>query len=242
MSLTKKIMYGSLGIVLVIVLVLGYFGFIPVLSNLMGANKPKDLGVTYTQEDIDSVNGRLGVTYTELPPGTPDAQSLIMSDYRPTSGEFTDRELTALFNEHSELWGNYPMSDIQVKIGDDGGVEMSGVIEIGRLKGFADSKGYDEESRRAVRPYLRLITTKLVIYVKGDLNIVNGVVSSEVETFKIGRLSIGGGQLSQLDYALETYIRNIIGSPRLVIRNASFDNGQVAMEGVIPKQVAFSPP
>lgn len=242
MGLLKKTMYGALGIVLVIVLILGYFGFIPILSNLMGANNPKDLGITYTQEDIDSVNEKLGVTYTELPPDTPDAESLIMSDYRPTSGSFTDNELTALFNEHSELWGNYPMSDIQVKISDDGGVELSGVIEIGRLKGFADSKGYDEETRREIRPYLRYITTKPAIYIKGNLSIVDGVVSSDVESFQIGRLTIGSGQLSQLDYALEAYASHIIGPPRLVIRNVSFQNGQSTVEGDIPKQVAFSPP
>ena len=242
MSLIKKIMFSSLGIVLVIVLVLGYFGFIPVISNLMGANNPQDLGVTYTQEDIDSVNSKLGVTYTELPPGTPDAQSLIMSDYRPTSGSFTDNELTALFNQHSEQWGNYPMSNIQVKISDDGGVEMSGVIEMGRLKGFADSKGYDEETRREIRPYLRYITSNPAIYVKGNFNIVNGGVSSQVEAFKVGRLTIGSGQLLELNYVLEDYITEIIGSPRLVIRNVSFQNGQSTIEGDIPKQVAFSPP
>ena len=134
------------------------------------------------------------------------------------------------------------MSDIQVKIGDDGGVEMSGVIEMGRLKGFADSKGYDEETRREIRPYLRYITSNPAIYVKGNFNIVNGVVSSQVEAFKVGRLTIGSGQLLELNYVLEDYITEIIGSPRLVIRNVSFQNGQSTIEGDIPKQVAFSPP
>ncbi len=242
MGLIKKIMYSSLSIVLIIVLILGYFGFVPGLSNIMGANTPKDLGVTYTQEDIDSVNAKLGVTYTELPPGTPDSQSLVMSNYQPTSGDFTDNELTALFNDHSELWGNYPMSDIQVKINDDGTVEMSGVIEMGHLKGFADSKGYDEETRSEIRPYLQYITTNPAIYVKGNLNIVNGVVSSDVETFQIGRLTIDGGQLSELSYAVEAYTSEIIGPPRLEINNVSFQNGRCAMEGIVPKQVAFSPP
>lgn len=241
MSLMKKLMFGGLGVVLVIVLVLGYFGFIPVLSGLMGANSPRDLGVTYTQEDIDSVNAKLGVTYTELPPGTPDAQSLIMSDFRPTSGTFTDNELTALFNEHSDQWGNYPMSDIQVKIGDDGGIEMSGVIEMDRLKGFADSKGYDEATRSEIRPYLRYLPAKTAIYVKGNLNVANGVVSSDVESLKIGRLTVGSGQLSQLAFALESYIAQVIGSPRLVLRNVAFQDGQCTLEGDIPKQVAFSP-
>jgi hypothetical protein len=105
----------------------------------------------------------------------------------------------------------------------------------------ARSKGYDEETRRVIRPYLQYVMTKPAIYVKGNLNIVNGVVSSDVETFKIGRLSVGSDQLSQFDYALESYIAYVIGPPRLVIRNVSLQDGQCALEGDIPKQVAFAP-
>ena len=141
MSIVKKAAYGIVGILLIIVLVLGYLGFVPILSGLMGANSPRDLGISYTQEDIDSANGKLGVTYVALPPSTPDANSVIMEGFHPINVVLGDNELTALFNDHADNWGNYPMSDIQVRFNPEGDIELSGVIETGHLKGFADSKG-----------------------------------------------------------------------------------------------------
>ncbi|MGB9842731.1 MAG: hypothetical protein ACPLN1_00060 [Caldisericia bacterium] len=40
--------------ILIIVLILGYFGFVPFVSDLMGTNKPKNLGVTFTEKDFES--------------------------------------------------------------------------------------------------------------------------------------------------------------------------------------------
>jgi flagellar basal body-associated protein FliL len=48
-------------LVLTPVLVLGYLGFIPIVSDIMGANKPKDLGVRVTEQDFISTSQKLGI-------------------------------------------------------------------------------------------------------------------------------------------------------------------------------------
>ena len=39
-------------LVIAAILTAGYLGFVPGLSTIMGADKPKDLGITYTQDDF----------------------------------------------------------------------------------------------------------------------------------------------------------------------------------------------
>ena len=57
-------------LVIVVVLVLGYLGFVPGVSNIFGSNKPRDLGVTYTAADYASAHARNGTTHTVLPAGS----------------------------------------------------------------------------------------------------------------------------------------------------------------------------
>jgi len=49
MNLVKILAVGFIGIIVVAVLVLGYFGFVPGVSDLMGTNKPRNLGVSYSE-------------------------------------------------------------------------------------------------------------------------------------------------------------------------------------------------
>ncbi|MBT3285682.1 hypothetical protein HN807_00105 [Candidatus Bathyarchaeota archaeon] len=241
MSIVKKAAYGIVGILLIIVLVLGYLGFVPILSGLMGANSPRDLGISYTQEDIDSANGKLGVTYVALPPSTPDANSVIMEGFHPINVVLGDNELTALFNDHADNWGNYPMSDIQVRFNPEGDIELSGVIETGHLKGFADSKGYDEETRREVRPYLNFVMTKPAVYLKGDLDVINGVVTADLQQVQIGRLSISSGQLDLIEDALEYYTQHVVDAPNVEISYFNSGNGGCDVQAIVPSRVSFAP-
>jgi hypothetical protein len=46
MKFILGILFGILAVVVVLVLVAGYFGFVPGISNIFGSNKPVDLGIT----------------------------------------------------------------------------------------------------------------------------------------------------------------------------------------------------
>ena len=54
-----------LGVIAVLIIILavaslGYLGFVPGISNIMGANSPRDLGVKYTSEDLQRARSKLG--------------------------------------------------------------------------------------------------------------------------------------------------------------------------------------
>ena len=75
MKVILGIFIGILTVVVVLVLVAGYFGFVPGISNIFGSNKPRDLGVTATLANYSSVTAKDNIQRVDLPADTPPAQS-----------------------------------------------------------------------------------------------------------------------------------------------------------------------
>jgi hypothetical protein len=63
----KKVLWGVIigvvAIVVISVIVLGYLGFVPGVSNIFGSNKPEKLGTTFTQQDYQSAITKSGVQF-----------------------------------------------------------------------------------------------------------------------------------------------------------------------------------
>lgn len=239
MSIIKKAGIGIAVIIAIIVLVIGYYGFIPGLSGLMGANTPRDLGVTYTQEDLDNANRKLGVTYATLPPDTPDSESIVMEGFHGIDEEFTDAEITALFNDHSENWGNYPMDDIQVRFNPDGTMELSGKLMTARLPGFAEAKGYDMIGQLD-RPELDYLSEP-TIYLKGDLDVTNGVVSTDITELQVGRLTLNPDQADQLGNFVTNYAQRAIDPPNLQVSNFDIGPNGCDVQASVPSRISMTP-
>jgi hypothetical protein len=49
---------------------------------MLGAERPKDLGIKYTDEDRTSARAKSQIEYTELPSNTPAEQSFVFSGSR----------------------------------------------------------------------------------------------------------------------------------------------------------------
>jgi len=61
MDFIKKFAVGLIVIIIVIVLGLGYLGFVPRVSKMLGSDKPRDLGIRYTEADLNSIISKNGV-------------------------------------------------------------------------------------------------------------------------------------------------------------------------------------
>jgi len=129
-------------LIIIIVLVGGYFGLVPGVSTLFGSDKPKDLGVTYTEADRLSGRAKAGWEVTELQPGLPLEESYISTGQNAVDASFNERELTAWANNP---WIYFPLSDCQVRVNDDNTVEFSGKLNIGMLRDWIDAMGVAEE-------------------------------------------------------------------------------------------------
>jgi hypothetical protein len=176
-------------IVVVLVLGLGYLGFIPGVSNLFGSNKAKNLGASYAAADYTSARTKVGTALSVLPASSDPAQSIKFSGSHPVNANFTQAEYNALLNERE--WVNYPLDNVQLKINTDNTLEMSANVSVARLKNCLEALGADSDTMNQVANYLKLIPTDPAVYMKGKLEVENGsVVNSDMLTFKVGNLDL----------------------------------------------------
>jgi hypothetical protein len=178
-------------IVIAAVLVLGYLGFVPGVSNLFGSNKPKDLGVTYTQADYNSAHARNGTTHSILPAGTAPENSIKFSGSHPVNTIYTQAEINAEINDRD--WEYYPLKDCQLRINADNTVEFSGLVITSRLKNYAAGLKESDDTMNSITNYIKYIPGNPAFYAKGTVEVANGqIVNTNITQFKVGNLNFTG--------------------------------------------------
>jgi hypothetical protein len=223
-------------IVVVVVLVLGYLGFVPGLSDLFGSNKPRDLRVTYTSNDFKSASAKTGITITDLPSGATPEQSPKPSDQRGVYITFTQAELNALLN--SRQWKNYPLSDCQLRINADGTMELTGILLKDSLQGYAKAKGTTKDKLKFLTDYLIYIPGNLAFYIKGTAEVTNGqIVNANITDFEVGKLSLTGQVKDNMDRLINLAQKKMAGSHDFSIKSLKLVKGGVQFEGTLPNTV-----
>jgi len=229
-------------VVIAVVLLLGYFGFIPGLSNLFGSNKPKDLGIKYTEVDHQAAREKSQIEYATLPVNTSPENDRQTVGTRVVSTQWSSAEVTSLMNNRP--WRYYPYANVQIKFNGDGSAEISGIFLKDRLAGYGARIGAPKEALEFVQKFL---PANPVFYVKGRASLENNQVAIfEPQAFEIGRvplpvnwfLSIAPKSLIKETYAIDAggilselgKVKNkrslIIGfiNQRLSLRNGFFAN------------------
>ena len=114
----KKFLLGLLIFIVVILVVAvgGYLGVVPGVSSLFGANKPKNLGVTFTSQDLTSAEAKAGTQIVTLAPNLPPSQSISFSGQKNVNTTFTQSEFNAWMNNS---WDD-ALLGCQLKISSDG--------------------------------------------------------------------------------------------------------------------------
>jgi hypothetical protein len=217
-------------LVIVAVLVLGYLGFVPGVSNVFGSNKPRDLGVTYTAADYASAHARNGTTHTVLPAGS--VPSIIFSGSHPVNTVYTQAEINALIN--TRQWTNYPLKDCQLRINPDNTVELSGIIIMNRLKGYETALNLGD-NMNAITGYLKYIPGDPAFYAKGTIEVVNGqIVNTEISEFKVGNLTFTKQVQDNLQGLISNAYSEIAAYPGFSITTLKFTGGKVQFVGTLP--------
>jgi hypothetical protein len=192
-------------IIFIPVTLLTYLGFMPVLSSLFGTDKPRDLGIKFTPEDLKSVRGKSQVEYTVLPDSNIPQETRQFIGARQVTAEFTSVEITATLN--NQPWKLWPYKNVQIKFNGDGSEEMSGVIIKKRLPAYAQAIGVPPE---AINFAMKYLSANPVFYLKGKAALADNRVSVfEPQVFEIGRmpmpislfLAVGGQSLIRKAYA-----------------------------------------
>ena len=220
-------------IVIAAVLVLGYLGFVPGVSNLFGSNKPKDLGVTYTQADYNSAHARNGTTHSILPAGTATENSIKFSGSHPVNTIYTQAEINAEINDRD--WEYYPLKDCQLRINADNTVEFSGLVITSRLKNYAAGLKESDDTMNSITNYIKYIPGNPAFYAKGTVEVANGqIVNTNITQFKVGNINFTSqieDKLPDIINAVETQMQHY---PGFTIKTLKFANGKVQFVGTLP--------
>ncbi len=215
MGLLKLIGMGFVAVIVAIVLFVGYLGFVPGVSDLMGTNKPRDLGVKYSDADYNSLLGKLpGMAITNMEDvclGCPHK----VSGSVPANAKVSQEEFSALLNKGNKKSGL--VKDIQVKFNSDGTVEASG---------------------KAVDPRL-----SAPIYAKAK-PVVCGprCITFEIDSAEAGRLGVSGEQLEAARGMLDEVSQGFFDrNPGLTIESLSVEGGKMNFKGTVPEKIEGIP-
>ena len=227
-------------IVILGILVLGYLGFMPFVSKLFGSDKPVDLGVKYTQEDLNSMNSKSGVIQETLPSSTPAEKSIQFSGSTPIKNSFTSEELTAKINDNSSKWSFYPVSNVQIRFNTDGTAEMSGVLNIDKLYFWATSFGIPASDIDWGRNKLKFIMSNPTFYFKASGTASNNNFNTELISASIGKLPIPIGWFSSYTPEINSYVNSKVHNvPGFNIKSGDINGGKLNVDLDYPATVKY---
>jgi len=191
MKKSVKIFLIVIGIVVAIILIFfALMGYIPGLSALFGATKPRDLGVTYTDADQKSARDKGQVEWETLSANTSDDQSIQFTGSHEVNNSWNSAEMTALLNDRP--WKYWPINTVQMRINPDGTAEMSGVVNSSKLRGYASGIGVPA----VVADRISILPAQAAFYIKGTGALSENSVSKfDITSAQLGRLSIPTGVL-----------------------------------------------
>lgn len=198
------------------ILVLGYFGIIPMPGDFFNVTKPKDLGVTYTEEDYDEFMAKTEsqvLSFDEAPKELQTGPGIVFTSPKPYDMTFSNSEISARINYSN--WSSMPVENVQVKFSDGGIIEVSGNLITSKLKNFASIAGYGGYSEENVDKGLNWIEklgSNPAFYLKAKTEITNNELNLDTESIEINRLRLPADQANKaLTIAAETIIKSVTG-------------------------------
>lgn len=233
-------------IVLGLVLALGYFGFIPSISKLLGTDQPRDLGIEYTDEDLKSVTKKTKAEVKVLIKSQKPEQSLKTSGIKKAEFEMNSAEFTALANHYAQNWEYYPAESMQIKLNDDGTGECSGLARVDKLIGYIQATGnnYSEEDIQKALDYLRLSKRDTIpFYFKISGKAQNNQIKElKAEKLEIGRFSVPLSIVESIIPQATTFGNDQINDFQgLEIKDGSIKDGKIKYSGTVPAKVEIAP-
>lgn len=182
-----------------------YLGMVPYLSTWLGTNKPRDLGIKYTEEDRIVGHAKSGITYTTLPASTPDELSIQRFGSHKVNDTWTSAQITALMNNRP--WKNWPYKNVQVKFNGDGSAEISGELVKSKVPGYGAAIAAPKQALELV---MKILPADPVFYLKMKASLKDNKVDVfEPQVFQIGRVPIPIQNLLAFQMSLPSLVKPV---------------------------------
>lgn len=230
-------------VLLVIILTVatgGYFGFIPVISDLFGSNKPRDLGIVTSEQDASSAKEKSGVSFESIVSTTSPTDSLKFEGSTKINTSFTDKEVMAY--AFGNKWKYNILPGAHLKFNPDGSLEVAGTLRVDRLPGYAKAHKIPEADIKQVLDAVKLFPTNPPIYIKANPTISNNQVSIDVQKITVGKLELPSTLTTQNSGAISSFVQEKIFKPvpGLDIQDLKISDSKLVFKGTFPKTIQIA--
>jgi hypothetical protein len=227
-------------ILVIPILIFGYFGLVPGLSNIMGASKVRNLGVTYTDQDYANY---LAKTQTKMldfadAPNNPDKPGKKVVFANPVSADnmkVSQQEITSAINKSGWLW--MPIKNAQVRF-SEGAVEISGNLNLDYITqfiGFIGGVGYQSSDIDTAVSWAKKFVNNAPIYIKANGSVTNNQLQLNVQEVQVGRFT-APADIAQTVLATGTQSA-INNTPGLDAQSAVLKDGSIIFTGSHPTTI-----
>jgi len=199
-------------------------------SNLISFNQPRDLGVRYTQADLQAGREIMALDLQTLDESSP--VSIEFSGEKSISGEYTSEIITAMIN--GATYRYYPLTNTQVLIHPDGYIESSGNIDVNKLFAWAnDLAGLGGLS--GIEEYSGAVGGNPSFYISGTLTVRDNNFDLNVDQAQVSFFTANAEQISTYTPVVESFVEAQVNAvPGMYIRSADFSGGQLSLDADYP--------
>jgi hypothetical protein len=230
---------------IVVALILAWSGFAPGLSALVGADRPRDLGVQSSAVDRQQYLSKSGERFQPNSPSSEDSVSPERSVPLPETQtpdeprwietSFTQEELTAALNQDAPEW--LPLRDMQLRLSDET-VEVSGLLEtrkVPRLLQRLRRRGTDDADLARIAEYVDKLPRLVPVYVKATGAVRDAQLDLALQEVEVGRLPL---PLATLAEGVPTILRETVKrTDHFAIDSAIPQDGSLAFRGILPRAI-----
>ena len=209
-------------LVIGVVLVLGSTGLVPIVSDLMGTSKPRELGVSFSETNYSSGLAKVPGAKVLNPEYLCIGCDYTSTGSVPTKNTFTAEEFTAMLNKRND--GTIgPASDIQIKFNPDGTIETSAMVDTTGMEGVPELKG--------------------PVYAKGKIDsFTSRSLELDLESAEFGRVGVPSDQIPQVEEEINNALKKVFEqNPGLSINDIEVTESGVVFDGTLPESVEGDP-
>lgn len=216
----------------------------PAIQDPLGVRLPPVVAVDTSKAKIPGIKK---VEPAKLPKqevdSFPTQLPAVGSDYNPPWGVkvidvlVSSEEVTSLLN--TGKFSTWPISNVQVRVSEDGTGEMTGILSINRGRIFATYTGIPSQLVAQIIEYIP-IKTDFPFYIKARGTIINNQVSLDVMHLEIGRLPISTTLIQEYQGEVNQFINNYLIEGRIAKMKGFYaeslvaENGQLRFKGTMP--------
>ncbi len=234
MKILKRLFLVVVTIVIFTFLTAGYLGFVPVLSQIFGSDKPNDMGIYYDKNHLKKAQEKTKISYRALPSSTPLEKSLQFKNPTRVDADFSDQEITALAN--TQPWRYFPFASLQIKFDDGNYVRVSGFILKDKINDCLVALEVPSEARQYINKLVKYIPSRLPFYLVGKAAMDENKLSVfEVESLTLGRLKFPLSSINKYRPQIVGFIQKSLTSINgFYAKYAHPQEGQFKLEGDFP--------